>query len=299
MPSLPEDLVILAVGAKPRGGPDNGKLPRRLCYGMRGAVLVALALAGRVEVAGGQIVVRDPRPLGDVNLDEALAGLAASRAVPVAQWMAGFPAGFVTAYFERLEAAGVLRSETVWLLFMARRNGYRLADPGYFEYLRAAVTGAGPVEPGMAALAGLVHAGAIAQLIYPGRENMALRARLAELAGQDPAMTVPGTRSGTGTSDDPFWHATQAPSTARFTTRSMPPCRPRPPPRITTADHHRAATPPPRTITDGLLCCGYQARSASAWLLSSAGGSQRGGGLGGTRAFSRLRQATGSSSDSA
>jgi hypothetical protein len=214
MPSLPEDLVILAVGAKPRGGPNNGKLPWRFCYGMLGAVLVALTLAGRVEVADGQIVVRNPSPLGDANLDEALAGLAAVRAVPAAQWMARSPAGFVTAYFERLEAAGVLRSETVWLLFIARRKGYRLADRGYFENLRAAlataVTGTGPVEPGMAALAGLVHAGDIAQLVYPGRENAALRARLAELAGQDPAMTVPGTRSGTGISDDPFGHAAQA-----------------------------------------------------------------------------------------
>jgi hypothetical protein len=214
MPSLPEDLVILAVGAKPRGGPDNGKLPWRFRYGMRGAVLVALTLAGRVEVAGGQIVVRDPSPLGDANLDEALAGLAALRAVPAAQWMADIPAGFVTACFERLEAAGVLRSETVWLLFIARRKGYRLADPGYFGKLRAAlrtaVTGTGPVESSMAALAGLVHAGGIAHLLYPGRENTSLHARLAELAGQDPAMTAPRTRPGTGTSDDPFRHAAEA-----------------------------------------------------------------------------------------
>jgi hypothetical protein len=215
MPSLPEDLVILAVGAKPRGGPNNGKLPWRLCYGMRGAVLVALTLAGRVDVADGQIVVRNPSPLGDANLDAALAALAAVRAVPVAQWMADFPAGYVTAWFDRLEAAGVLRSETVWLLFIAKRKGYRLVHPGYFENLRAAlhtaVTGAGPVEPGLAALAGLVHAGDLAPLLYPGPENAAVRARLAELAGQDPAMTAPGTRSGTSAADDdPFRHATQA-----------------------------------------------------------------------------------------
>jgi hypothetical protein len=156
MPSLPEDLVILAAGAKPRSGPNNGKLPWRFVYGMLGAVLVALTLAGRVEIADGQIVVRNPSPLGDPNLDEALTGLAAVRTVPVAQWMAGSPAGFVTAYFERLEAAGVLRPETVWLLFIARRKGYRLADRGYFENLRAAlrtaVTGTGPIEPGLAAL---------------------------------------------------------------------------------------------------------------------------------------------------
>jgi hypothetical protein len=81
MLTLPEDLVILAVGAKPRGGPNNGKLPRRFCYGIRGAVLVALTLAGRVEVADGRIVVRDSAPLGDPNLDEALAGLTASESL--------------------------------------------------------------------------------------------------------------------------------------------------------------------------------------------------------------------------
>jgi hypothetical protein len=214
MPSLPEDLVILAVGAKPRCGPYNGKLPLRFRYGLSGAVLVALALAGRVEVADGQIIVRDPAPLGDPNLDEALAGLAASRAVPVERWMTDIPAGFVTAYFERLEAAGVLRSETVWLMYIAKRKGYRLVDPGYYGKLRAAVhtavIGAGPAEPSVAALAGLVHAGDIASLLYPGRENAPLRSRLAELASQDPAITAPGTRSGTGPPDDPFRLATEA-----------------------------------------------------------------------------------------
>jgi hypothetical protein len=211
MPTLPEDLVILAVGGKPRCGPGNGKLPLRFRYGLRGAVLVALTLAGRVEVTDGRIFVRDPAPLGDPNLDEALTGLAAMRGVPVGQWMAEGPAGLVTAYFERLEAAGVLRSETVWLMFIAKRRGYRLVDPAYFESLRAAlasaVTGIGPAEPSMTALAGLVHAGDIAHLAYPGRENAPLRARLAELSGQDPAMTAPGTRSETSNLDDPFRHA--------------------------------------------------------------------------------------------
>jgi hypothetical protein len=214
MPTLPEDLVILAVGARPRCGPYNGKLPLRFRHGIRGAVLVALTLAGRVEVTDGRIFVRDPAPLGDLNLDEALTGLAAMRGAPVGEWMADGPAGLVTAYFERLEAAGMLRPETVWLMFIAKRQGYRLVDPAYFENLRAALTsaatGIGRVEPGMAALAGLAHAGGIDHLIYPGRENAPLRARLAELSGQDPATTVPGTGPEPSNLDDPFRFAAQA-----------------------------------------------------------------------------------------
>jgi hypothetical protein len=101
MLTLPEDLVILAVGAKPRCGPYNGKLPLRFRYGILGSVLVALTLAGRVEVTDGRILVRDPAPLGDPNLDEALTGLATVRGVPVKEWMADGPAGLVTAYLTR------------------------------------------------------------------------------------------------------------------------------------------------------------------------------------------------------
>jgi hypothetical protein len=214
MPTLPEDLIVLAVGAKPRGGPNNGKLSWKFPYGVRGAMLVALTLAGRVEVANERIVVRDPAPLGDPNLDPDLAGLVASRGAPVGEWMRDTPPLFVSAYFDRLEAAGVLRSETVWLLFIAKRKGYRLVDRAYMENLRAtlraAVTGVVPVDPAMTALAGLVYAGGIADVLFPGRENAAVQAKLAEIASQDPAMTVPGGRSETDISDDPFRYATQA-----------------------------------------------------------------------------------------
>jgi hypothetical protein len=197
MLTLAEDLVILAVGAKPRGGPNNGKLSWRFPYGIRGAELVALTLAGRVEVVDGKIVVRDPAPLGDPDLDPQLAGLSALSlpgGVPVGDWMRDTPAGFVSAYFDRLEAAGRLRSETVWLLFIAKRKGYRLVDRTYFENLRgtirAAVTDAGPADPAVLALAGLLHAGDISSLVFPGHENAPVRARLAELAGPDLAVRV-------------------------------------------------------------------------------------------------------------
>ena len=209
MLTLPEDLVILAVGAKPRGGPNNGKLSWRFPYGIRGAMLVALTLAGRVEVADERIVVRDPAPLGDPSLDADLAGLAVTRGgTPVGEWMRDTPPRFVSAYFDRLEAAGLLRSETVWLLFIAKRTGYRLVDPAYYENLRgkirAAVTSTGTGDPATLALAGLVHAGDISQLVFPGAENAPLRDQLAQLASPD--LTVTGHQPPADT-DDPLRRA--------------------------------------------------------------------------------------------
>ncbi|HEY1626452.1 MAG TPA: GPP34 family phosphoprotein [Streptosporangiaceae bacterium] len=205
MLTLPEDLVILAVGAKPRGGPNNGKLSWRFPNGIRGAMLVALTLAGRVEVADERIVVRDPAPLGDQFLDEALAGLVASRGAPAGEWMRDTPPRFVSVYFDRLEAAGLLRSETVWLLFIAKRAGYRLVDTAYYENLRAAVraavTGTGPAEPALLALGGMVYAGGISDLVFPGRDNESLRAKLAEFAG---SVRVPGGHQEPGDTDDPL-----------------------------------------------------------------------------------------------
>jgi hypothetical protein len=60
MSTLAEDLIILAVGLKPKAGPNTGVLPLRFEYGLRGGELVALTMAGRVAVMNGRIVVRSP-----------------------------------------------------------------------------------------------------------------------------------------------------------------------------------------------------------------------------------------------
>ncbi len=90
----------------------------------------------------------------------------------------------------------------MWLLFIAKRVGYRLVDPVYYENLRgkirAAVTGSGLADPATLALAGLVYAGDISQLVFPGRENAPLRDRLAKLARPD-SFTFPTTPSGIAT----------------------------------------------------------------------------------------------------
>jgi Golgi phosphoprotein 3 GPP34 len=218
MPTLPEDLVILAVGLKPRSGPATGAYNAiKYAYGMRGAVLVALTLTGRVEVRGGLIVVRDATPVGEPGIDQLLAELAAVGGATVADWMLDLPGGFVTAYYQRMEAAGILRSVPVRVLYIAKRPGYFLNDPARFEQLRvtlhAAVTSPGPLEPAQAALAGLVYAADLASLAYPGKANAPLRARLAELAGVSPAAaqavaaSAASHRADTSVEDDPMGRA--------------------------------------------------------------------------------------------
>jgi len=192
MTTLTEDLIILAVGLKPKAGPNTGVLPLQFRFGVRGGELVTLAMAGRVAVGNGRIEVRDPAPLADPALNHALSQLVASGGADLGQWMVHLPPMHVTYYFERLRAAGALRPVQVRLLLIAKRTGYLLVDQAYFHHVRmrlhTAVTSPGPVDAGQAALAGLVYAAGLARLAYPGAENAAARNRLEQLAGGDPAL---------------------------------------------------------------------------------------------------------------
>lgn len=208
MSTLAEDLVILAVGLKPKAGPNTGVLSPRFQYGLRGGELVALTMAGRVAVVKSRIEVRDPAPLADPALNHALSQLVASGGIALSRWMTDTPPMFVTYYFERLRSAGAISPVQVWLLFIAKRTGYLLVDQAYFHHVRmrlhAAVTSPGPIDVAQAALAGLVYAAGLAELAYPGAENAVLRNRLKQLANGSPASAAAGTGArGVPLNDDP------------------------------------------------------------------------------------------------
>jgi hypothetical protein len=209
--TLAEDLIILAVGLKPKTGPGTGDLSPKFPFGLRGAELVSLTMAGRVRIANGRIELQDPAPLADPALNYALSQLAASGGSDLGRWM-GLPSPmYVTSYFERLSAAGALRPVQVWLLYIARRTGYLVVDQAYFHdvcgRLHAAVTSPGPVDAGQAALAGLVYAAGLSQLAYPGAANAVPRGRLEQLAGGNPALAGSAAAGagarGVPVSDDP------------------------------------------------------------------------------------------------
>jgi hypothetical protein len=133
MTLLMEDLIVLAVGLKPKAGPNTGVLPLQFQYGVRGAELVTLTMAGRVTVGNGRIEVRDATPLPDPLPNLALSQLVASRGAELGSWMTNTPPLHLTHYFERLRLAGALSDVQVWLLYIARRTGYLVVDQNYFR----------------------------------------------------------------------------------------------------------------------------------------------------------------------
>ena len=186
MTLLMEDLIVLAVGLKPKAGPNTGVLPLQFQYGVRGAELVTLTMAGRVAVGNGRIEIRDATPLADPGPNFALSQLVASGGAELRSWMTNLPPLYLTNYFERLHLAGALSDVQVWLLYVARRTGYLVADQDYFRdvcmRLHAAVMSPGPIDAAQAALAGLVHAAGLATWAYPGAANAPVRDRLKQLA---------------------------------------------------------------------------------------------------------------------
>jgi hypothetical protein len=188
MTTLGEDLIILGVGLKPRLGPNTGVLSLTVQRALRGTELVDLAIAGRVLVDVDWIKVLSSAPVGHPALDERLAAVTRRGGMSVAEWMTVFPGGYVSAYFDRLHAAGLLIEEQVRLLGLVKRPGYRLADPSRFHAIasrvHAAVTGAGEQPPQATALAGLLYVAGMGSWFYPGPQNKALRERLAQFAGK-------------------------------------------------------------------------------------------------------------------
>ncbi len=144
MTTLAEDLVILAVGLKPKTGPDTGKLPMRFKFGLRGA-----------EVS--QWMTDLPSRYAESYFERLRVAGAIS---PVRVWLL------------------LIAKRTGYLLVdQAYFHQVRMR-------LHTAVTSSGPVDAAHAALAGLAYAAGLAQLAYPGGgANAVLRARLEQLAG--------------------------------------------------------------------------------------------------------------------
>jgi hypothetical protein len=178
--------------------------------------LIRLAAAGRAWIDEGRIAAPDRTATGDAELDAALLSLAGSAVPPRPETWVGLPRrGIRAAYAARLTSAGALRVESSRVLGIPR---YEVIDASRAAAARsrlgAVVQTAGtpaagtptagapraarvPADLAPVALAGLARAIGLGDVLYPGRQGRASRARMAQIARQQ-VITQATAGQGTG-----------------------------------------------------------------------------------------------------
>jgi len=164
-----------------------------LGYGLAGALLAELRLAGRVRVDDGRIVVVDHTPIGAPLPDAALRRIAGDekRHRPKS-WVTKLAKDLPGRVLDGLVVAGILRREEGRVLWVFPRTRY--PSPGGVEppvetQVRARVEGAvrtiGPIEPRTAALMALIRATKFEKKAFPDLPRDQIKARLRVAAEGD------------------------------------------------------------------------------------------------------------------
>ncbi|MFJ6195145.1 GPP34 family phosphoprotein [Micromonospora sp. NPDC092111] len=124
--ALAEELLLLAYDD------ETGKatMPRiSLDLGMAAAVLVELALAGRIAYAEGSLVVTDPTPVGEPIIDGVLGRMAADTPHSPSSWVQRLRHGLRDRILGDLVDHGVVRDVEETELGFIVVHRYPLADP--------------------------------------------------------------------------------------------------------------------------------------------------------------------------
>ncbi|MFI1192017.1 GPP34 family phosphoprotein [Micromonospora sp. NPDC020750] len=124
--ALAEELLLLAYDD------ESGKatMPRiSLDLGMAAAVLIELALAGRIAYADGNLVVADPTGTGEPTLDEVLARMAADTPNTPSSWVQRLRHGLRDRILGDLVARGSVRDVEETELGFINVHRYPAADP--------------------------------------------------------------------------------------------------------------------------------------------------------------------------
>lgn len=190
--NLAEELLLLAL--KEDAGTIRLAAVTALPYGLAGALLIELVLAGRVRIDGKRLVPAPAGSAGDELLDGYLAALrSAPRARTIASWVrrfgqkAGRPKHVL---LDRLVAKRILTKEErhVFWIFMTYRYPRADAMAGHRirERVRSAVRGLGAPDERTAALIGLVHACELVGAVFEKDERREARKRAKAIAAAQP-----------------------------------------------------------------------------------------------------------------
>jgi len=184
--ALAEELLLLAYDDE-TGKATGSRIG--LDLGMAAAVLVELALAGRVALEGGAIVAVNPTPIGDPIADEVLARVAADTPHTPASWVQRLRHGLRDRVLADLCARGVMRDVDETTMEFIHLHRYPTVDVSVERDVRArltaALTGDSIPDERTAALATILAAVRMEPVLkLPDGEVAAAHQRLEEIAGQ-------------------------------------------------------------------------------------------------------------------
>jgi hypothetical protein len=182
--ALAEELLLLAYDD------ETGKatMPRiSLDLGMAAAVLVELALAGRIAYAEGSLAVIDPAPTGEPIADTVLAKIAADTPHTPSSWVQRLRHGLRDQILGDLCGRGVVRDVDETELGFIHVHRYPVADASVEADIRRrlaeALTGGQLPDERTAALATLVAVLRMEPALGPaGNPAVEARKRLEEIA---------------------------------------------------------------------------------------------------------------------
>jgi golgi phosphoprotein 3 len=187
--TMPEEILLLLLDdetGKPVGLPGPaGDLA------VVGAILMELALAGRIDTDLDSLTVVDPRPIGDPVLDGVLARLAEPGAARTSRgWIQDFAKGaglLRTQLLERLVQAGVLRRVEDRFLWVFPERRYPKAEArveveAVRARLRHVLLDDSIPEPRDALLIGLARAASLVPLLVSPDEAVRAAPRVERIA---------------------------------------------------------------------------------------------------------------------
>ncbi|MEU8239222.1 GPP34 family phosphoprotein [Actinoplanes missouriensis] len=161
----------------------------RLDYALGGAILMELALAGRIDVADKKVVVIDRDPLGDPIVDAALIRIGDDpKGRTAGHWVTGLSKGVQRQVLDRLVTDEILRVERSKVMVVFPRVRYPWAydvEPparaSARERMRSAIHGTW-ADPRTHAMCSLIAAVEIERKLFPDLDRKLLKARLRELS---------------------------------------------------------------------------------------------------------------------
>lgn len=191
MLTLPEQLLLLAL--HDQKGTILSSASISIEYGLAGAVIMELALRGKVQMRAKKLVVVDSAATGDDVLDRVLGQMKeAGKDRDAAYWINRLPSKIKIkpAMLERLVQQRILNMEEQKILGLFGSPHYPTRNPQeekkLREQIRQTVLCRYPTEAKLVALVGLVQACGLTNEIFSKEERKEADRRIKEIMQHDP-----------------------------------------------------------------------------------------------------------------